>query len=132
MIFRKLLADSRGASAIEFALALPVILTVMVGALQFALVLQASGVIRHAAGEGVRFAKVHPDAMETEVLDKVRAAMVGVDDGGIVSLALQRGAATNGAEFSSVTVKYQLQPVIPFANVGPILLDETMSSYVPS
>lgn len=132
MIFRNLLADARGASAVEAAFALPVILVAMIGLLQFALVLQASGTIRHAAGEGVRYAKVHPDASETEVLNKVRASMVGVKDSGIVSLALQRGTAANGAKFSSVTVTYQLDPVIPFTDIKPFTLNESMSSYIPS
>ncbi|MCJ2178500.1 TadE/TadG family type IV pilus assembly protein [Novosphingobium album (ex Hu et al. 2023)] len=130
---RNLLADARGAAAIEAAFALPVIIVVMIGLLQFSLVLQASGVVRNAAGEGVRYAKVHPDATEAEVLDKVRAALVGVKSGGIVSLALQRGTATNGAKYSQVTVKYQLDPLIPLgSDVGAIMLNESMSSYQPT
>ncbi|MCT2398233.1 TadE/TadG family type IV pilus assembly protein [Novosphingobium mangrovi (ex Huang et al. 2023)] len=132
MTLRTLLRDSRGASAVEFAFAIPVILTVMIGILQFALVLQASGAIRHAAGEGVRYAKVHPSATETEVLNKVRDSLAGVRDDGIVSLSLQRGTAANGATYSSVAIQYKLAPVIPFASVGPIVLDESMSSYDPT
>ncbi|KHK89339.1 TadE/TadG family type IV pilus assembly protein [Novosphingobium malaysiense] len=128
---RAFLRDVRGASAIEFAFAVPAVLIVMIAILQFGLVLQASGAIRHAAGEGVRYAKVHPTATQTEVLDRVRASLAGVDSDGIVSLDLTRGTS-NGAKYSSVTVKYQLEPIIPFATIAPIVLNESMSSYNPS
>ena len=68
MKIKKFLSDKRGAVIIETAFALPVLILLMIGMLQFGLVLQASGAMRNAIGQGIRFAKVNPNATETEVL----------------------------------------------------------------
>lgn len=130
MKFRKLIADPRGASAIEFAFAMPVVVTLMIGILQFGLVLQASGAMRHAIGEGIRYAKVHPSATETEVLDETRSALAGVDPDGVTQLSFQRGTAS-GAEFGRITMRYSLDPFIPFASLPPIVLNQTRTAYLP-
>ncbi len=59
MKLRKLASHRDGAVAIEMAFALPVLVTLMIGILQFGLILQASGAMRHGIGEGLRFAKVN-------------------------------------------------------------------------
>ncbi|MCJ1962413.1 MULTISPECIES: TadE/TadG family type IV pilus assembly protein [Novosphingobium] len=128
---KRLAANREGASVIEFALAMPVAAALMIGILQFALVLQATGAIRHAAGEGVRYANVHPDATERQVSDKVRKEMAGLNEDGIVRIALERGIS-DGAQFDKIAIEYQLEPVVPFMQLDPISLNETVLSYVQS
>jgi Flp pilus assembly protein TadG len=122
--------DLRGAAAVEFALAVPVLVTLMIGILQFGIVLHASGAVRHAVGEGIRHAKVYADATEAQVYQKIRDSMAGVNPAGITSLEFDRGTA-NGADFGRVTMQYKLQPVIPFAAIPPITFNETRTAYLP-
>ena len=131
MTTRKLLADTRGAVAIEAAFALPLLATLMIGILQFALVLQASGAMRHAIGEGLRYVKVHPDATSTEVLEVTKDAMAGVDLAGLKGTSYQKGSV-NGAAYGRIILRYELTPLIPFVDLPPITLRETRRAYLPS
>lgn len=57
MICRSFLVrDERGASAVEFALAVPVLITMIWGIFQVGLLYQANAGMQHALGEGARFA----------------------------------------------------------------------------
>jgi Flp pilus assembly protein TadG len=129
MTKRTLLSDPNGAAAIEFTFALPILLMLMIAILQFGLVLQASGAMRNAVGEGIRHAKVHPTATETEVLNRARAGFAGVDPDGIQTLTFTRGTS-NGAEFGRISMTYHLTPLIPFASVPPIQLSATRTAYL--
>jgi len=131
MKMKKLLRDNSGAAAIEAAFALPVLATMMIGILQFALVFQASGAMRHGLGEGLRFAKVTPGATSTQVLDKTRAGLAGINLDGITALTFQSGT-DNGAQFGLISMTYKLEPLLPFAAIPPITLTETRRAYLPS
>ncbi|MXP41497.1 hypothetical protein GRI75_07550 [Altererythrobacter soli] len=109
---------------------MPVLITLMIAVLQFGIVLHASGGVRHAVGEGIRHAKVYPEATEAQIYQKVRSSMAGVNPAGIASLRFERGTS-NGADFGRVTMRYELQPLIPFAAIPPITLDETRMAYLP-
>ncbi len=130
MTIRKLLADCRGATAVEFAFAMPILITIMLGTLQFATALHASGALRHGLGEGIRYAKVYPGATETEVLDHTRAGLAGLNPDRIETLTFQRGTL-NGAEFGQVSIDYRLEPLVPFIPVPAIVLSETKFAYLP-
>ncbi len=129
-IFREIIRDRRGATVIEYAFALPVLVMLMIGILQFALILQASGAMRHGIGEGLRYAKVNPDATESEVLAQVRPAMGGVDLNNVTSLRFTSGT-TNGVAFGRITMQYEMMPVIPFAPLPAIQLSETRTTFLP-
>lgn len=130
-IVRRALRDRTAASVIEFAFALPVAVALVLGILQFALVLQASGAIRHAVGEGVRYANLHQDASQSAVATHVRAQMAGIDRAGIDAITLERGVS-NGAQYDKVAIEYRLEPVVPFVELNPIVLSDSALSYVQS
>ena len=130
MKLRQLLRNTRGAAAIEFALAVPILASLMIGILQFALVFQASGAMRNASGEGIRYAKVHPSATASDVLAVVRNGLSGIDQDNLTSLTFVRGTQ-NGADYGRVSMSYSLQPLIPFISLPPIVLNETKFTYLP-
>lgn len=131
MTIAGLAADKRGATIVEFAAALPVLVTLMVGVLQYGMILHASGGLRNALGEGIRHAKVYPDATETSVLQKTRDALAGIDPSGITALTFERGVS-NGAAFGRLSITYQTEAVVPFVPVQAITLTETKTAYLPS
>jgi Flp pilus assembly protein TadG len=127
----RLLPDTRGATTLEFALALPLLATLMVGFLQFAIVMHTSGGIRHALGEGLRFAKVNPAATAQQVVDETRASLVAIDPAGIAGINFTRGVQ-NGGQFGRLTITYQARPVVPFIPDRVITLSETKQIYLQS
>jgi len=141
MTLRKLASNRDGAIAIEMAFALPVLITLMMGILQFGLILQASGAMRHGIGEGLRFAKVNTvsdpsdpvlvAAHKSQVETIARDALAGIDRNKVQSIAFTSGVA-NGAEFGRIDVRYQMQPLIPFSAIPPITINESKTIYLPS
>ena len=131
MIPQGLLKDTRGAAVIEFAFALPVIAMVMLGILQMGMVLHASGGMRHALGEGIRYARIDPEATDAEVEGHARAAMLGIDGSGIRSLTFDRGTTAGGQNFGQITMRYEVALVIPFVPLAPFELEQTKTTYLP-
>lgn len=131
MTIAALASDERGATVIEFAFALPVLVTLMVGILQYGMILHTSGGLRNALGEGIRHAKVYPSATQASVLQKTRDALPGIDPNGITALTFERGVS-NGAAFGRLSITYQAEAVIPFVPVQAITLTETKTAYLPS
>jgi len=54
-MFRRLLRNSQGATAIEFAIVAPVLFLIIFGTLEFAIIMHISSVVEHAVHEGARF-----------------------------------------------------------------------------
>lgn len=131
MIVHGLLKDTRGTAIIEFAFALPTIAVIMIGILQMGLVLHASGGMRHALGEGIRYARVNPDATDAQVEAHARAALLGIDRNGITSLIFDRGTSSGGASFGRMEMRYEIASVIPFVQLPPFELNHTKTTYLP-
>jgi Flp pilus assembly protein TadG len=128
---RALNRDQRGGAIIEFAFALPVLVTLLIGILQSGLMLYAKSGMRHGIGEGVRHAKVNRDADSAYVLDKVRGAAFGVEASGIKTLTFQRSTNANGEDLVTIAMSYQPSSFIPFVRRLPITLTETRTVYLP-
>lgn len=84
----RLLRDSRGAAAIEMALALPVLVTAVYGIFQIGLLYQASAGMQQALGEGARLATLcvqtsngcNPPS-DAEIKDRIASKLFGKGDG---------------------------------------------------
>lgn len=129
--FVRILRDKGGSGAVDFAFAFPVLITLMLGTIQLGMYLQASGTLRHALGEGIRYAKVYPDATTEEVLNEVRSEMPIMDQDKISRLSFVRGTS-NGAQYGRLTIAYQLEPMFPLVPVPPITISETKTAYLPA
>ena len=122
----------RGATMVEFAFAAPVIVMLMIGILQLAVALHAAGGVRHAIGEGVRFAKVNRAASEADVERFVRRNFAGLDEAKVRSLTVQRGVTAGGAPFARISIAYEPQIVIPFLEPRTVRLEESRLVYLPA
>jgi len=123
---------ARGATAVEFAFAAPVIVMLLVGILQVSVALHAAGGIRNAIGEGVRFAKVHRVATAAEVEAQVRRNFTGLDPARVRSLTVERGRTAAGAPFARISIAYDPQIVIPFLPPRTVRLQESRLVYLPA
>ena len=128
---QRLRRDETGSYAIEFAIALPILIVLMIGILNFALVFNANGSMRNAMGEGLRLAKVDPTATDTAVIARARSTLVGVDPNAVQTLTFSRGTSNN-TETGTMTMSITLRPIIPFALIPPITITETKRIYLPS
>jgi Flp pilus assembly protein TadG len=118
------LRDQSGSAAIEFAIAVPVLVTIIWGIFQIAIVLQANAGMQQALGEGARYATIFDTTTnarptDDEISAKITAAKFGVGGGtwhtpsiddsnetddGYILISVQYDVPTNFLLFQGPTV----------------------------
>ena len=78
------LRDERGASAVEFAFIVPLLLLLVLGIAEFAHAFQVQGTLSAAAREGVRAMALQNNAGAAQSVAKTAAGAVGLSDAQIV------------------------------------------------
>jgi len=129
---KTLRACDQGVAAIEFAFAGPILIMLMIGMLQAAVALHAAGGVRHAIGEGARFAKVHRTASVDEVRAVVRSNFEGLHADRVKSLVVERGLTPAGAPFARIAMVYEPEIVIPFLKPRTLRFQESRLVYLPA
>jgi Flp pilus assembly protein TadG len=109
-------ADERGVVAVEFALVLPLLVTLVFGIVQFGLALNTKLTLTHAAREGARAAVVGSD-VKTAVKDA--ATGIGLKTSDIDVVECDEDEVGEQAEVEAST-EYELS--IPFTELGDITL----------
>lgn len=130
---QSLLSDRRGAAAIEFAFAVPVIVMLVWGIFQFSLILEAEAGMQQALGEGARYATIlipttDTSPTTTQVQAKITSSKFGLDAGtwDTPTIDTSHASGTNG--YWVITVTYHLPTDFLFFT-GPTL-DLTQSKTV--
>ena len=67
MIHRHIHKDEHGAAAVEFALAVPVLILVIWGIFQVGLLFEANSGMQHALGEGARLATIYDSSTSNHI-----------------------------------------------------------------
>ena len=69
--------NERGAAAMEFALAVPVLIMMIYGIFRVGLLYEANAGMQHALGEGARYATLYPTPTDTQIKAKMTAKLFG-------------------------------------------------------
>ena len=77
----ELLGDRRGSAAIEFVVAIPILVLMIWGIFQIGILYQANAGMQHALGEGARLATVWPTRTDAEIQSKITSAKFGLANG---------------------------------------------------
>lgn len=78
---RRLLADRAGSAAVEFAVAVPVLVSMIWGIFQIGILYQANAGMHHALGQGARYATIYPTPSEPQIQEKITSAKFGLGNG---------------------------------------------------
>lgn len=126
---RKLRVDDSGASTVEMALSLPILLTFIYGMMQVGMIMAADAGMQHALGEGARAATLYPtptDAVvKTKISNKVFGTYVGsytIDDPTTVK--------SGTTKYMDLKVSYTVTPNFLFFNGPPITLNRSKRVYL--
>ena len=132
--------DTRGSSAVEFALVAPILFGLMLGIVDFGRLLWLSSSVEHAATAGARYAGVRgsgnygaltPTQLQAEIESAVQARAAGIAASDLPVLIAWRDAAgldspppnNNSGGTVRVTVTYEFQFfLIGFLPLNPITL----------
>ena len=78
---RQLIGNRTGSSAVEFAVAVPVLVTMVWGMFQVGVLYQANAGMQHALGEAARYATIFPTPTDAQIQAKITSAKFGLGNG---------------------------------------------------
>ena len=136
-VLRRFVRGTRGAAAVEFALVVPVLLTLVCAIIDFGRLFFVSASLTAAVRDGARAAAVLPNPLDaTQVASVQQRVVAGFQ--GLGSVAITSGnvtvttdAPSNGGVVTIVTVRvqnYAFRPITPFASafgLGTVNLSRT-------
>lgn len=125
--------DIRGSAAVEFALAIPILITLIWGIFQLALVFWANAGIQNALGAGARYATIY-DSSTTDhiptndaIKAKMTAALFGPSDG---TYEVKDPTTPTGVSgYKLLEVKYTRSMNFLFFSGPTVTLDRTKRVY---
>lgn len=135
MIWLRARQQQFGQSTVEFALAVPIFLVLVLGILEFSLIMWCRNVVAEAAQEGTRYAMVHGSksnspAAATDVENIVRNYGFGLNPDRLTVTCSWPSGNSPGSEVR-VDVRYSYMP-LSFLVLGgsPIFLNRTAVAYI--
>ena len=126
----RLLRDTRGAAAIEMAIATPVLVLMIWGIFQIGIAFQASAGMQHALGEGARYATIFPAPTDAQIIAKIADKKFGVGVGTFDDPTVTIPASTVCTNCKLLSVTFSMTPNFLFFNGPPINLTRTKRVYV--
>lgn len=119
--FVEFLRHTSGVTAIEFALTFPVLMLIVMGALEFGRALEARNQISHALSRAVRVVDLDADRTASEIA----ALMAGyLDEFDEDDLTIGTSTTTtSGVEYMDISVAFPFDVIIPFASVSSVTLN---------
>jgi Flp pilus assembly pilin Flp len=125
---KTLIRDQKGAAAIEFILAAPFLILLLVGILQMGIMFLAKAGLEQAVEAGARYATIFPRPSESDIRAKVLASGYGMQASSIDFPPLVYDNA-GGSPYVEITLKYQVTPNFIFFQLAPIELQHTRRAY---
>ena len=129
MALSKIGRDESGASAIEMALALPILLTFIFGMMQVGMIMAADAGMQHALGEGARMTTLYPTPSDTAIKAKINDKVFGTHIG---TYAVSDPVTTQSgtSRYKLLHVSYTVTPNYIFFSGSPITLNRSKRVYI--
>lgn len=129
----RLKRDDRGAAAIEMALALPILVSMIYGLFQVGLLYQANAGMQHALGEGARLATLYERytsnnvPTDAAIKSRMTSKLFGKGDG-----AFTVADPVTGTGYKDLQITYSKKMNFIFFNGPTITLTRTKRAYTVS
>lgn len=101
---KRLLRDESGANAIEFAIALPVLILFIYGIFVVGLLFMANAGLQHALGQAARYATLYPMPSDDDIRAMVMANDFGLGNGTLSTPEIDNSAVAAG--YKTITLTY--------------------------
>lgn len=129
-VLSRLPGDRRGASAVEFALAIPIVIILIIGTLQLGVLFSANAGLKQAVEEGARYATIWPNPSDSAIIARVNQKKFGLQATRITGPTVNHGTS-NGINFVQVSMSYSVPLNFVFFNAPPVTLNHTRRAYQP-
>ncbi len=77
-LLRRCLGDRHGGTAVEFAMVLPILVTLLLGVFEFGRLFWSWSTIQYATEEAGRYAMLNPTASESTIADFLKGRLTGI------------------------------------------------------
>ncbi|WP_242124404.1 TadE/TadG family type IV pilus assembly protein [Sphingobium sp. Sx8-8] len=101
----RLARNQRGVGAVEFGLALPPFVILLMGALQIGIIACARTGLQHAVDEGARYASIYPAPTDADIIARVNAREFGLDPAYTNNPTITHGTQY-GVPYTEITMTY--------------------------
>lgn len=128
--FKKLRKRSDGSTAIEFAIAAPVLLLLIFGLLQLGIMFFADAGLQHAVDEGARLATIYPRKTENDIKARVTGTQYGLQPARITGPSIVYGQV-DGTDYAEVSMSYAMPVDFVFYRKPDMLITKTRRAYLP-
>lgn len=129
-LHRTLRDDARGASTVEIALVLPVLILFIYGIFIVGTMFQANAGMQHALGEGARFANIYPTPTNAQIKTRMDTKVFGSAGGTFTSSVADAPSGSSG--YKTLTVTYQMPVNFLFFVSNDLNLTRTKKVYIAS
>lgn len=129
-MYQRIGRDQRGASAVEFALTIPVLLTMIIGILQLGMLFQAKAGLQQAVETGARFATTYPNPSDAAIKAKISASKFGLHSAYITGPTVTHGTI-NSVKYVDVSMSYTFPVNVVMFHMNPVALSHTRRAYQP-
>nr|WP_166178666.1 TadE family protein [Altererythrobacter segetis] len=123
-----LASDCRGTAAIEFAIAGPVVVLLLMGIFQLGILGLAHAGIAQGVESGARYATIYPRPSDSQISAKILAHDYGMAASGITAPTFAHGT-TNGSAYVDITMGYTLTLDFGFYRTPGVHLTYTRRAY---
>lgn len=115
--------------AVEFALAVPVLVLFLIGILQFGIILAANAGLRQAVGAGARLATLYPRPTDSVIIAGIQKAGFALNSANLDTPTLTHGTA-NGVPYVDIDLTYRPQLNFIFFQGPRITMTRSRRAYL--
>lgn len=116
--------DRRGVGATEFALVLPLLITLIVGIAQMGIMYFAHAGLRNLVAEGARFAAISPRPTDAAIKTRINGGGFGLDAAQLKPAVITYGN-TGGNPWADISVSYTVHLNFIFWSPAPFDITST-------
>lgn len=120
--------DSRGASLVEFAFVLPILVAFIFAIAQLGIFYFAKSGLSSAVGEGARMATIYPRPTDEQIIQRITSRRFGLDPAFVTGPTLTHGVV-NGRNYVDIEMTYQAPVDLLFAPGPKVTLTERRRAY---
>ena len=130
----RLRQSTKGVAAIEFAMAVPVLVVLIVGAVQLGVLFFANAGLNNALDEGARYATIYDTTTGThpttsQITNYITSHEYGLTSANVGGPTYATGTS-NGANYLEITLTYRVPLNFILIRVPPVTLSKTRRAYV--
>lgn len=126
----RLLKDRRGSTAVEFAMIMPLMATLMIGAMEMGRYFFAFNSLSSATEQLARYAMVQNNPTTTQLTTQFGEYLIGDSSDVTLTFTTEVDAVT-GLSFQVVDVTMPHEAIIPFVDMGTMTLRSRMRTPLP-